>query len=178
MNPRYEYLHGVTRRHFLHQCHVGLGGMALAMSLPKELGGAGDGMNPEQLFALGYSSCFGQAILAVAKKHDVDAKNARVTCAVTLNKDETSFALSVDLTVASRKHVLTVPTDAIRDAATAAPWVFVVDASRVVRRDLTLGITGEGQSEISSGLSAGDVVVLSSARALEPGQRVRVQEAR
>jgi lipoyl-dependent peroxiredoxin len=76
------------------------GGMALAMSLPKELGGAGDGMNPEQLFALGYSSCFGQAILAVAKKHDVDAKNARVTCAVTLNKDETSFALSVDLTVA------------------------------------------------------------------------------
>ena len=76
------------------------GGMALAMSLPKELGGAADGMNPEQLFALGYSSCFGQAILAVAKKHDVDARNARVTCAVTLNKDKTSFALSVDLTVA------------------------------------------------------------------------------
>jgi hypothetical protein len=33
MNPRYEYLHGVTRRHFLHECHVGLGGMALAMLL-------------------------------------------------------------------------------------------------------------------------------------------------
>jgi HlyD family secretion protein len=93
----------------------------------------------------------------------------------TLRPDMT---VSVDLTVASRKHVLTVPTDAIRDAATAAPWVFVVDAGRVVRRDLTLGITGEGQSEISSGLSAGDVVALSSARALEPGQRVRVQEAR
>jgi Ohr subfamily peroxiredoxin len=76
------------------------GGMALAMSLPKELGGGADGMNPEQLFALGYSSCFGQAILAVAKKHEVDARNARVTCAVTLNKDETSFALTVELTVA------------------------------------------------------------------------------
>jgi hypothetical protein len=33
MNPPYEYLHGVTRRHFLHQCHVGVGGMALAMLL-------------------------------------------------------------------------------------------------------------------------------------------------
>ncbi len=30
------------------------GGLALAMALPKELDGAGDGHNPEQLFALGY----------------------------------------------------------------------------------------------------------------------------
>jgi hypothetical protein len=33
MNPEYEYLNGVTRRHFLHQCHVGIGGVALAMLL-------------------------------------------------------------------------------------------------------------------------------------------------
>jgi hypothetical protein len=33
MNPEYQYLQGVTRRHFLHQCHVGLGGVALAMLL-------------------------------------------------------------------------------------------------------------------------------------------------
>jgi lipoyl-dependent peroxiredoxin len=75
------------------------GGLALAMSLPKEMGGAGDGMNPEQLFALGYSSCFGQAILAMGKKHGVDTSSAKVTAAVALNKDATSFALSVTLTV-------------------------------------------------------------------------------
>jgi organic hydroperoxide reductase OsmC/OhrA len=40
-------------------------GLALAMALPKDLGGAGDGHNPEQLFAIGYSACFGQAILAL-----------------------------------------------------------------------------------------------------------------
>ena len=28
-----KYLHGVTRRHFLQDCHVGVGGMALAMLL-------------------------------------------------------------------------------------------------------------------------------------------------
>jgi HlyD family secretion protein len=93
----------------------------------------------------------------------------------TLRPDMT---VSVDLTVASRSNALTVPTDAIRDAATAAPWVFVVDTGRVVRRDVTLGIAGEGQSEIASGVSAGDVVALSAARGLKPGQRVRVQEAR
>jgi osmotically inducible protein OsmC len=42
------------------------GGLALAMSAPKEIGGAGDGHNPEQLFALGYSSCYGQANLKVS----------------------------------------------------------------------------------------------------------------
>jgi len=75
------------------------GGLALAMALPKEMGGAGDGHNPEQLFALGYSSCYGQAILALSKKHGIDGADARVTCAVTLEKDDISFALKVELTV-------------------------------------------------------------------------------
>jgi osmotically inducible protein OsmC len=75
------------------------GGLALAMALPKDLGGAGDGHNPEQLFALGYSSCFGQAILVLAKKHDLDGQAAKVTCAVTLNKGDDGFSLSAELKV-------------------------------------------------------------------------------
>lgn len=75
------------------------GGLALAMALPKELGGSGDGHNPEQLFALGYSACYGQALLALGKKHGLDASNAKVSCAVTIDKDETSFALTVEIKV-------------------------------------------------------------------------------
>lgn len=76
------------------------GKMVLGMSLPKVLSpGAADGMNPEQLFAMGWSSCFGQAVLALSKKHGVDASRAAVTCAVTLNKDETSFALTAEIKV-------------------------------------------------------------------------------
>jgi lipoyl-dependent peroxiredoxin len=74
------------------------GGLALAMALPKDLGGAGDGHNPEQLFAIGYSACFGQAILVVAKKHDVDGQAAKVTADVTLNTDA-GFSLAVELKV-------------------------------------------------------------------------------
>jgi len=47
------------------------GGLALAMSFPKELGGNGEAHNPEQLFAIGYASCFNQAVIALAKKHGV-----------------------------------------------------------------------------------------------------------
>ncbi|HJQ79548.1 MAG TPA: DUF1501 domain-containing protein [Lacipirellulaceae bacterium] len=46
MNPRYEYLHGVTRRHFLRQCHVGLGGIALASLLGDGAKAAGVGVDP------------------------------------------------------------------------------------------------------------------------------------
>jgi osmotically inducible protein OsmC len=75
------------------------GALALAMALPKEMGGSGEGHNPEQLFALGYSSCYGSAILALSKKHGIDGAAARVTCTVTLDKDATSFGLKVDLKI-------------------------------------------------------------------------------
>ena len=75
------------------------GALALAMALPKEMGGAGDGHNPEQLFALGYSSCYGQALMALGKKHGLDGSAARVTCAVTIDKDATSFGLKVELKI-------------------------------------------------------------------------------
>ena len=75
------------------------GTLALAMALPKDMGGAGDGHNPEQLFALGYSACFGSAILAIARQHGVDGQKAKVTAEVTIDKDDTSFGLSVAITV-------------------------------------------------------------------------------
>ena len=75
------------------------GGLALAMGLQKEFGGAGDGHNPEQLFTLGWSSCFGQAILALARKHGLDGQDARVTCTIAMDKDEVSFGFKAEIKV-------------------------------------------------------------------------------
>ena len=75
------------------------GKLALAMALPTDMGGSGEGHNPEQLFALGWSSCFGQAILLLAKKHGLDGSAAKVTCAIEIDKDATSFALKADIAV-------------------------------------------------------------------------------
>ncbi|MGH6673557.1 MAG: organic hydroperoxide resistance protein [Xanthobacteraceae bacterium] len=74
-------------------------GLALAMGLQKEFGGAGDGHNPEQLFALGWSACFGQAILALARKHGLDGQDARVTCTVQMDKDDISFGFKAELKI-------------------------------------------------------------------------------
>ena len=48
------------------------GALAVKLSTPRELGGAGgDGTNPEQLFAAGYSACFIGAMKAVAAKQGI-----------------------------------------------------------------------------------------------------------
>jgi Ohr subfamily peroxiredoxin len=66
------------------------------LSLPKTLGGtekAGT-TNPEQLFASGYSACFGSAIDYVAKLKKHALKEINVTAEITLNQDESGFVLS------------------------------------------------------------------------------------
>jgi Ohr subfamily peroxiredoxin len=74
-------------------------GLYIAMALPKEMGGAGNGSNPEQLFALGYATCFNSALMFVAKQKQADVGKATVTASVGLGKDDTSFGLDVELKV-------------------------------------------------------------------------------
>lgn len=83
------------------------------------------------------------------------------------------MTVSVDLTVASKSGALVVPSDAVGGAATSAPWVLVVEHGRVRRRPVTLGIRGDGHTEIASGLEAGAEVVAAAGVALADGQRVR-----
>lgn len=85
------------------------------------------------------------------------------------------MTVSVDLTVASKARALTVASDAVRGAATAAPWVLAVDGGRIARRNVTLGIRGQGQTEILSGLDEGTEVVLAPEATFADGQRVRVE---
>ena len=85
------------------------------------------------------------------------------------------MTVSVDLTVASKTRVLTVASEAVRGAATPAPWVLAVAGGRIARRSVTLGIRGEGHTEIISGLDEGAEVVLAPGARLADGQRVRVE---
>ena len=43
------------------------GALEVDLRRPKEMGGEGDGTNPEQLFAVGYAACFEGALGAVAR---------------------------------------------------------------------------------------------------------------
>ena len=71
----------------------------LELSSPKSMGGKGEEKtNPEQLFAAGYSACYGSALQVVAKKHKVDLGDFSVTASVELGKtEEGDLQLSVIL---------------------------------------------------------------------------------
>jgi lipoyl-dependent peroxiredoxin len=61
----------------------------MELSKPKGLGGeGGNHTNPEQLFAAGYSACYGSALKVVAKKHKIDLGDFNVTASVDIGKDE------------------------------------------------------------------------------------------
>lgn len=78
------------------------GSFKVNLSTPKELGGAGgEGNNPEQLFAAGYSACFIGALKAVAgqAKKRIPAE-ATVTAEVGIGpRSEGGFGLTVALEV-------------------------------------------------------------------------------
>jgi lipoyl-dependent peroxiredoxin len=72
--------------------------LSLDLSYPKEMGGSGVATNPEQLFAAGYSACFSNAILHVAREAKIALKSAPVTAEVGIGPNETGgFALTVSL---------------------------------------------------------------------------------
>ena len=81
------------------------------------------------------------------------------------------MTVSINVEVARRAGALVVPRDLVHDSGTGAPWVTVASGGRAVRRDVRLGIAGEGDVEIVSGLSEGDRVLPAD---VSPGARVRM----
>ena len=51
-------------------------GISHVMRMPKELGGPGDGPNPEALFAMGYGACFQGAMGLAAKEMGIDTRDS------------------------------------------------------------------------------------------------------
>jgi lipoyl-dependent peroxiredoxin len=77
------------------------GALDLRINPPKEVGGSGDGTNPEQLFAAGYAACFDNALASVARREKVELGETSVTALVGLAKHpEEGYQLDVELRVA------------------------------------------------------------------------------
>ncbi len=67
---------------------------------PVEMGGAGGGTNPEELFAAGYAACFQSALGVVARRQKVSVDGSTVTGKVTIGTTEGgAFGLAVELEV-------------------------------------------------------------------------------
>ncbi|MEA2118079.1 organic hydroperoxide resistance protein [Halovibrio sp. HP20-50] len=77
------------------------GALDVKLSTPKELGGAGgDGTNPEQLFAAGYSACFLGALKHVASQEKVKLpEDTQINGHVGIGAIPTGFGIEVELKI-------------------------------------------------------------------------------
>ncbi|PPA69373.1 organic hydroperoxide resistance protein [Jeotgalibacillus proteolyticus] len=70
--------------------------VALAMPGPNA---SKEASNPEELFAAGYAACFDSALNMVAMMSKVEHGGSETTAHVSLNKDDRSYVLSVEMDV-------------------------------------------------------------------------------
>lgn len=70
------------------------------LAVPKEMGGSGEGTNPEQLFAAGYSACFLGAIRFVGSKEKIMIpEDASITGTVGIGAIPTGFGIQAELKI-------------------------------------------------------------------------------
>ncbi|MBO7744385.1 organic hydroperoxide resistance protein [Paenibacillus sp. MWE-103] len=69
---------------------------------PKELGGNGEGTNPEQLFAAGFAACFEGAMGTIMRMKKIKSEGVSIVSNVTLGKDANDgyvLAVAFDVTI-------------------------------------------------------------------------------
>jgi HlyD family secretion protein len=82
-------------------------------------------------------------------------------------------SVNVEIVAGERKGALVVPRGAIvRDGERRFVWV--PDGGRARRRDVTVGLMGLAEAEVTAGLAAGDAVLLPGATPLADGSRIQI----
>jgi lipoyl-dependent peroxiredoxin len=77
------------------------GQLEVDLRLPTEMGGQGDGTNPEELFAVGYAACFEGALGTVARRAKQETGDVAIDSKVMLlPTEQRGFELAVELDVA------------------------------------------------------------------------------
>jgi lipoyl-dependent peroxiredoxin len=76
------------------------GALEVDLRVPAELGGEGDGTNPEQLFAVGFAACFEGALQTVARRTQAEVGDVGIDSKVALiTGEDRSFGIAVELHV-------------------------------------------------------------------------------
>ncbi|MCR4523341.1 MULTISPECIES: organic hydroperoxide resistance protein [Bosea] len=108
------------------QAATDTGNVKLALNTPKELGGGGgEGTNPEQLFAMGYSACFLGALKFVAGKEKVkipDDAKVSADIGIGARDDGQGFGIAAKLTVSIPGLDKTVVEDLVKKAHVVCPY--------------------------------------------------------
>ena len=78
------------------------GKLDVSLASPVELGGNGQGTNPEQLFAAGYAACFHSALRLVGRKERADLTDSAVAAKIHFGAlaDGVGYGLAAELEIA------------------------------------------------------------------------------
>src|SRR5580700_8039692 len=117
------------------------GALDVQLRAPKEMGGEGGGTNPEQLFAVGYASCFESALGVVARRQKLEAGDVAIDSKVMLlagadRKFELAVALEVTLPSISDPDAAV---ELVRAAHEVCPY------SNAVRGNIEVALSANGR---------------------------------
>jgi Ohr subfamily peroxiredoxin len=116
------------------------GELDVDLRLPKELGGEGDGTNPEELFAVGFAACFEGAIGVVGRRAGAEVGDVSITSRVSLlPTEEKGYKLAVGLDVS-----LPQVTDPAQAASIVAQAHEVCPYSNATRGNIDVTLTANG----------------------------------
>ncbi|MDQ6816040.1 MAG: Ohr family peroxiredoxin [Actinomycetota bacterium] len=122
------------------------GALDVRLRMPTQLGGAGDGTNPEQLLAVGFAACFESALGVVGRREHVEVGDASIDSSVSLlPTEERAFTLAVELDV-------TLPRvqDPVQAARVVAAAHRVCPYSNATRGNIEVKLTANGRPVGSS----------------------------
>jgi Ohr subfamily peroxiredoxin len=115
------------------------GALDVDLRMPKEMGGDGEGVNPEQLFAIGYAACFGTTLALIGRRDGLPADDVEVDSAVSLIPiDGGRFQLGVELQILLPSLPDAQAVDLVRTAHTVCPY------SNATHNNLDVALTVNG----------------------------------
>jgi Ohr subfamily peroxiredoxin len=124
------------------------GRVDVALDVPLEMDGSdGPGTNPEQLFALGYASCFQSALLRIAAGRKLDLGDSRITARVGIGPSKQGgFGLAAALDLEAPRLTREQGLDLMRRAHQDCPYSRATRGNIEVMLSVGGVLTDEGRA--------------------------------
>lgn len=110
------------------------------LAFPPELGGDGNGLSPEHLFAAGHAACFATSVKAAAQQAGLRLTDVRVTATVRVLKEPSgAFRLASDLAVVAPE----LPADRVDAVLEAAHGICMYSRALAGHADVSARLAGD-----------------------------------
>lgn len=108
-----------------------------------------------------------------------DASGATIGATILFDSDTegiiAGFDIDADIEVASAESAVVLPIEALNFDSDSNPYVYVVENDTAVLREIETGIQSQADIEVTSGLEAGETVILSPSEDIEDGTEVEAE---